>query len=136
MDDREWTFNFGDDRLGRLFAPSPILPSQLDGRRRGATSGEVRLVAAILEDAERIYRKYGGCARRPRVLQEAERWVESKDRSWPFSFERVCEILDLDATCIRRALRARRSRAIPGAIVRTPIPLTGALTGEMRATGA
>lgn len=31
-------------------------------------------------------------------------WVASTDRLWPFSFENVCEALDMDAGDVRRQL--------------------------------
>jgi hypothetical protein len=35
----------------------------------------------------------------------ARAWVASQDRSWPFSFENVCEAVGIDAGALRRALQ-------------------------------
>jgi hypothetical protein len=39
-----------------------------------------------------------------RELERARAYVESTDRSWPFSFENVCEAIGVDAPRLRRAL--------------------------------
>jgi hypothetical protein len=65
---------------------------------------EYRLMAAVLEDALDICRS---ARRRPvprRLLRETEAWFESRDRSWPFSFERVCEALALSPAHVRADL--------------------------------
>jgi hypothetical protein len=73
-------------------------------RRQG--SGVRRLMAALLEDAAHIYSRNAGGGETSRLYQEAKAWVESDDRMWPFSFERVCEALQLDVEWVRGRLRA------------------------------
>ncbi|HLK11319.1 MAG TPA: hypothetical protein VKW76_08055 [Candidatus Binatia bacterium] len=114
MRDRDWMLK--DERFERLFEPETMLPTQFFGRvvHRTRDSGERRLMAAILEDAVHTMMVYDrGYRRGPRELREARRWIESRDRRWIFSFERICEALDIDATCLRRALRARAWRLPP-----------------------
>ena len=60
--------------------------------------GELRLMAAVLEDAVNILRKRP----RSRAGREAREWLKSTDASWPFAFERICDALDLDADSVRR----------------------------------
>ena len=79
--------------------------------------GEVRLMAAVLEDAIHVLRKRP----RSRAGREAREWMHSIDRSWPFSYERICEALDLDANHIRSQMAAN------GNVVRLPIPSPSAL---------
>ena len=50
-----------------------------------------------------------------RAGREAREWVGSRDTTWPFAFERICEALDLDPNGIRREV------AVPGAVVRFPV---------------
>jgi len=70
-------------------------------------------MAAILDDAVQTYcmplvaRARGGW----RAEREAGEWIQSTDRSWIFSFERICEALDLDAACIRRGVRTWKRRS-------------------------
>ncbi len=64
--------------------------------------GELRLMAAVLEDAINILRKQP----RSRAGREAREWLTSSDASWPFAFERICDALDLDADSVRRRVNA------------------------------
>ena len=66
--------------------------------------GELRLMAAVLEDAINIVRKRP----RSRAGREAREWLSSNDASWPFAFERICEALDLDADSVRRQIAGSR----------------------------
>jgi hypothetical protein len=71
------------------------------------------LMLAVLEDAVDCYQKHAH-ARDPRAAQlfeEAEEWVESADRSWLFSFENICDTLEINADYVRRGLREWRQHA-------------------------
>ena len=102
-----------EERGGQLLEPNTVLPIQFFSQRGASRwTGEQRLMAAILEDAIAVYSKSsapkGSKARQ--ILRETERWLRSKDRTWTFSFLRVCEMLSLDPVAIRRTLRERRDR--------------------------
>jgi len=95
------------DRPGGIavLGPLTLLPSQFLGRRAGWTP-EQTLAAAVLEDAVDTYRK-GMRVERGRTRQladEAARWIAATRNDWPFSFEAICDRLDLDAAGVRRAL--------------------------------
>ncbi|HXJ34976.1 MAG TPA: hypothetical protein VMS22_13170 [Candidatus Eisenbacteria bacterium] len=67
---------------------------------------------AVLEDAIDCYQKFAH-ARDPRgvqMFQEAQEWVSSSDRSWLFSFENICDTLEINADYVRRGLREWRER--------------------------
>ena len=72
--------------------------------------GERRLMLAVLGDAVDCYRR----SRRARdpatrlLFDETRAWVESTDRRATFSFEGICDVLDIDADYLRRGLRQRR----------------------------
>jgi len=87
----------------RLLAPETILASQFLGERVSPTtfSGEARLALAILQDAIQIYCKPEASLR---LRREAASWLGSSDRSWCFSFERICEALGLEPEYVRRGL--------------------------------
>jgi hypothetical protein len=74
-------------------------------------SGEHRLMVAILGDAVALHVKSlsGGSVRR-RDAREAREWLASSDRSLPFSFESICDVLGLDSSYIRRGLRGAREQ--------------------------
>jgi len=116
MKEREYA---ADERLGAMFQPDTLLPSQFFDRvrRRSEHDGERRLMIAVLEDAVDVYRKQAG-ARDPRgeqLFQEAEEWIEDTDRTWLFSFENICDVLGLEAEYLRRGLRAWKHRVRSGA---------------------
>ena len=67
---------------------------------------------AVLEDAIDCYQKFAH-SRDPRGLQmfeEAREWVHSSDRSWLFSFENICDTLEINAEYVRRGLREWREK--------------------------
>jgi hypothetical protein len=111
MKDREHAV---DERYVGLFQPDTLLPSQFFDRvrRRSEHDGERRLMIAVLEDAVDVYRKQAG-TRDPRgsqLFREAEEWIEDPDRSWLFSFQNICDVLDIDADYLRRGLHAWKER--------------------------
>ena len=123
-----------EERGGPLLEPNTILPIQFFSTRGACRwTGEQRLMAAILEDAIAVYSKSsapkGSKARQ--ILRETERWLRSKDRTWTFSFLRVCEMLNLDPVAIRHALRDRRDRQ--SAETASPIPASFASEVEYHA---
>jgi hypothetical protein len=105
-----------DDLLPGPFEPCTILPAQFfPGRQpKRACTGEQCLMAAILEDAVALHLspKPPRTSKAFHVLREARRWVRSNDRSWVFSFLRICEALDLDPNAIRRGLRIRNGEEV------------------------
>ena len=107
MKDRE---HAADERLGTLFQPDTLLPSQFFDRvrRRTEHEGERRLMIAVLEDAVDVYRKQAGNKdpRGEQLFNEAEAWIEDPDRTWLFSFQNICDVLDISSDYLRRGLRA------------------------------
>lgn len=78
-----------------------------------------QLMAAVLQAVVDDYR--GGSDRRRRhgrrpldakVIRRADAYVQSTDREWPFSFENLCEALDLDAVELRMKLAELRHASI------------------------
>src|SRR5437764_1451306 len=53
-------------------------------------------------------------ARGEQLFQEAETWIEDPDRTWLFSFQNICDVLDIDADYLRRGLRALKQRVRSG----------------------
>ena len=89
------------------FEPDTLLPEQLVLPGRQAMQGERLLMLAVLEDALDCYRK----CRRSRdaatrlLFDETRAWVESREHDTLFSFESICEALDIDPDYLRRRLR-------------------------------
>ena len=88
-----------------MVQPHVILPSQ-HFQPPGKLTPERRLMMAVLDDAIRCVEKYrcSTDARGRRVFFEAKRWLLAEEPNWPYSFERICAVLDLDATAVRYRL--------------------------------
>src|SRR6266566_3638947 len=68
--------------------------------------GEERLMLAVLESAVEDFQKYV-LARKPRgkkLFQEAEEWFLERDSDELFSFENICDTLQLHPDYIRQGL--------------------------------
>lgn len=84
-----------------------ILPSQffeLVGRSRFCS--EQRLMLAVLADAINILHDWRGSPgiRKRRMFAEAVRWVMTQGGNIPFSFDNVCDALEIDSQALRRRL--------------------------------
>jgi hypothetical protein len=66
-------------------------------------------MAAVLVDAIKHVTGRSG-PRRQALAGEAERWIRSDDRRWPFSFSNICLMLDVDPRRLREAILRRASR--------------------------
>jgi len=89
-----------------LFQPQVILPEQLLTPRKEVTP-ERRLRAAVLADAVWCVEKYRSPtdARGRRLFRNAKQWLLAVEPDWPYSFESICAVLDLDADAVRHRLR-------------------------------
>ena len=90
-----------------------VLPSQHFGLRR-THSPEQRLMVAVLRDALDCIEKYRFVTSRrgSRCFREAQQWFLADEPSWPYSFESICGILDLDADAVRQRLRLVPGQAV------------------------
>lgn len=99
-------------------AAGVILPSQfcqLAGRRQ--FSNEQRLMLAVLADAIYIlaaWRPGGSATGRQRYL-EAVQWVRRPGGRSVFSFDNVCDALEIEAGALRRRLAELRKNQLPSA---------------------
>jgi hypothetical protein len=126
------------DLYTRGLEPDTILPDQFLRGSERSLSGEQRLMLAVLLDAMHIYTQPVAewQHEKRRLFIETRRWIESTDRVWPFSFERLCEALDVDPNKLRIAVRARRRAAMARSepISRMEIPFCAPGVSAMRAT--
>lgn len=111
------------------FSTWPVLPHQVIPRRKAEP--EIALYAAVLLEAVRclagtsVIRGVNRAEERRRLRVEALAWIASPDRSDPFDFERVCELLGMEADRVRgwlqgpvvmanHVIRSRRLHALGG----------------------
>jgi len=61
---------------------------------------------AVLQDAVVCFQDNvaATCKRKRSMHLEAEEWIVNEDRTYPFSFENVCEALGYDPTYMRQGL--------------------------------
>ena len=74
--------------------------------KKNIREGEERLMLAVLESAVEDFQKYV-LARKPRgkkLFQEAEEWFLEKNSDELFSFDNICETLQLHPDYIRQGL--------------------------------
>ncbi|HEU4342262.1 MAG TPA: hypothetical protein VFU31_11885 [Candidatus Binatia bacterium] len=91
---------------------------------------EEGLMLAVLQDAIEDFQKYvlANAEIEKTLFQEAETWILEKNSEWFFSFENICDTLQLQPDRIRQALlywkerkicsRATRKRKLSGLLCR------------------
>jgi len=90
-----------------------VLPVQhFEARHQPAP--EQRLMVAVLQDALDCVAKYrvADDAQGQRLFREANQWLLAAGTDWPYSFESICAVLDLDLDAVRQ--RVRVASAQPG----------------------
>ena len=118
------------ERAPSIIEPGEVGPDHLLAVQFGAVaqagedarSPEQRLVAAVLEDALRMYCRCAGASgiRSQRLLRETAEWFASHDATWPFAFEAVCDTLGLDGEWLRGLLRRWEQERNPGVVITLP----------------
>ncbi len=98
-----------EDRMPAVFQPEVMLPVQFYDllRRKHELDGEKLLMFAVLEDGVENYMKHLNSPTRRGYnrFHEAEEWIEREDKKWLFSFDNICEALDIDPDYMRQGLR-------------------------------
>jgi hypothetical protein len=90
---------------GGSFGPAdPVVIEQFF--RNGIHGAEQRLMLAVLRDAVECFQDYvlAHYIWEKKLYQEAEDWIFEKNTDWLFSFENICETLQLNPDYIRRGL--------------------------------
>jgi len=105
-----------DEKLPGLFEPDTLLPIQYFEamRRKHLLEGEKRLVLSVLEDAVECFMKCidSSTNKGQRLFRDAEEWINLEDKKWVFSFDNVCEMLDINPEYLRRGLREWKVRKL------------------------
>ncbi len=101
------------DRQSGLFEPDALLPAQFYAAFRGGVhvKGEKRLMLAVLQDALDCYQKYAFSKDGPgrQLFADAESWILCDDRDWYYSFENICETLEINPEYLRRGVERWRA---------------------------
>jgi hypothetical protein len=119
------------DRSFGLFEPDALLPAQFYSAFRGGSGvrGEKRLMLAVLEDALDCFQKYSSArdGHAQQLFDEAYAWIVSGDRGWFYSYENICDTLEINPEYLRRGLERWRSQQFSGARPGSAKPETPAL---------
>jgi hypothetical protein len=72
----------------------------------GVHLGEERLMLAVLQDAVDCFQEHvlAQYIWEKKLFQDAEDWIFDENTDWPFSFQNICETLQLNPDYIRRGL--------------------------------
>lgn len=105
-----------DEKLPGLFEPDTLLPIQYFEamRRKHLLEGEKRLILSVLEDAIECFMK---CIDSPtnkgqKLFRDAEEWINLQDKHWVFSFDNVCDMLDINPDYMRNGLKKWKERKL------------------------
>lgn len=90
--------------IEHMLATGEILPSQLPTKY--IWTPEKKLAAAVFVSGLVEIRNHGHDPRKRRRVEEEVKWVFSNDTRWPYSFLRLCELLQLHPDYVRRIVRA------------------------------
>ena len=105
-----------DEKLPGLFEPDTLLPIQYFEamRKKHLLEGEKRLILSVLEDAIECYMKCIDAAthKGQRLFRDAEEWINHEDKRWVFSFDNVCDMLDINPEYMRRGLHDWKQRHV------------------------
>ncbi|MHB8382736.1 MAG: hypothetical protein ACYDC3_10430 [Candidatus Binataceae bacterium] len=105
-----------DEKLPGLFEPDTLLPIQYFEamRKKHLLEGEKRLILSVLEDAIECFMKCIDSAtnKGQRLFREADEWISHEDKRWVFSFDNVCDMLDINPDYMRVGLRKWKEKKI------------------------
>ncbi len=105
-----------DERLPSLFEPDTLLPVQYFEamRRKHLLEGEKRLILSVLEDGIECFMKYvdAPTGKGQRLFRDAEEWINLHDKQWIFSFDNVCDMLDINPDYMRRGLHEWKQKRL------------------------
>jgi hypothetical protein len=85
-------------------------------QRRSIRDGEERLMLAVLENATEDFQKnvLATTRRGIELFQAAEQWILETDNPSLFSFENICEQLQLDASYLRAGFMRWKAAQLSG----------------------
>ena len=99
---------------------------------------ESRLMLAVLDDAIQCFLRFRNTKKRKeqKVFQATKDWILNKESDRIFSFENVCEVVEIDPDCVRAALfRSSTTQRVAGND-KSPIIFTPRASRRDHRTGA
>lgn len=103
-------------QLDSIMQLDTLLPSQYFPPRR-KQSPEHRLMIAVLYEALHCLEthRFAINLEGRRLFRDAQDWFLADEKNWPYSFECICAVLDLEADAVRERLGVllQRARRLP-----------------------
>ena len=96
-----------EEKLTSLLQPDTLLSHQYFATfRRRQLEPEKKLMLAVLEDAVACFQRYvfPRSRRERRLFHETEDWVRTENGDYLFSFQNICEALNLNPEYVRHGL--------------------------------
>jgi hypothetical protein len=118
MDNQGTRFDSTMSWTGDELRADALMPAQFYAARRGSASVEpiMRLMGGVLADAVRSFQRNfdAQTASRREEFREAQHWIFHAKSDGPFSFEDVCEALDIDPRRLRELIIRWEQNKRPG----------------------
>ncbi len=92
---------------GRVYSQSSLFKPDTSFDAQSSKTPEQKLMLAILEDAVSCFQKYFAARDKigARLFRESEEWILQQGKSnWVYSFDMICEAIDLNPRYIREGL--------------------------------
>jgi hypothetical protein len=103
----------GTINLSSLFQPDIVTTQQFHRvfRSNRHCEPEKRLMFAVLSDAVECFQRYRDATSptHRKLSEDAKSWIQSEDSNWPYSFERICEVLSINPRYLRVGLMRWRA---------------------------
>ena len=100
--------NTQEQMMGSLFQPDTLLAESVleTARSKLHLEPEKDLMMSVLEDAVYCFQKniFAQTVKETVLFQEAEDWILEESSHWLFSFENICETLNIDPKYLRKGL--------------------------------
>jgi hypothetical protein len=97
-----------EERTSSPLEPDTLVPSQYFDKvgSDAAFQPEKRLMLAVLEEAIATFQRHvlSDNSRSQRLVEEVEQWADGADADWPFSFENICDALDIEPEFLRNGM--------------------------------
>ncbi len=100
---------------GRVYSQPSLFKPDTSFDAQSSKTPEQKLMLAVLDDAVSCFQKYFAARDKQnvRLFREAEEWILLQGKGdWFFSFDYICETLDLNPDSIRKGLLHWRSRRL------------------------
>jgi hypothetical protein len=83
-------------------------------RKKHLLEGEKRLILSVLEDAIECFMKCidASTSKGQRLFRDADEWIAHEDKRWVFSFDNVCDMLDINPEYMRMGLRKWKDKRL------------------------